>query len=196
VGALHGVFSLVFSRLSPEGRALALDPSPLAFSKLLYNVHANSWSRIDTVEAALSDRTGFIDMAFEWEHAIAQAPGSAAPSEIRALCQTGDLICAERGFQPDLIKIDVEGHEVKVLRGLRETLAANRPAVFIEIHPSRIAIEGDLLEELIQIFSSLGCTATDTEGSPVELPGINALVQDFRLIFKHPQSRESLAHVT
>jgi hypothetical protein len=37
-----------------------------------------------------------------------------------------------RGIRPDLIKIDVEGHEKRVLTGLRETLRAFRPHVVFE----------------------------------------------------------------
>jgi hypothetical protein len=46
---------------------------------------------------------------------------------------TGDSFLAEHGIgQVDLIKIDVEAHEVYVLRGLRQTLQQHRPVITLE----------------------------------------------------------------
>ena len=38
-----------------------------------------------------------------------------------------------RGVGPDFLKIDVEGMELRVLRGLRKTIGRRRPAIFIEV---------------------------------------------------------------
>lgn len=77
VGALHGIFSLVFA--AKGGRALAVDPSPLAFSKLLYNVHKNNFTgQVIPAECALSDAGGSMNMYYEWEHAVAAPLDSVA----------------------------------------------------------------------------------------------------------------------
>ena len=47
-----------------------------------------------------------------------------------------DAFCAARGTSPDVIKVDVEGAELDVLRGARQTLASCSPALFVEFHPS------------------------------------------------------------
>lgn len=44
----------------------------------------------------------------------------------------GDEVVAENNIMPTLIKIDVEGHEVKVLEGLKETLKMGQPDVIFE----------------------------------------------------------------
>lgn len=46
-----------------------------------------------------------------------------------------DDVVATKGLRPRLVKIDVEGAEMLVLRGMRDTLASHRPAVMLEIHP-------------------------------------------------------------
>src|SRR5271154_4209243 len=56
VGALHGIFSLVFVAGRNDASAVAVDASPRAFSKLLYNVHKNKFRTVTAVECALSDK--------------------------------------------------------------------------------------------------------------------------------------------
>ena len=67
---------------------------------------------------------------------------------------TIDEFCARQGILPDLIKIDVEGAELAVLKGARETIraAGKHLALFVEMHPRRWRAtrytKEDLLEEL------------------------------------------------
>jgi hypothetical protein len=51
---------------------------------------------------------------------------------------TIDGFCAREGIDPDFIKIDVEGWELSVLRGARETIRRRGGglALFVEMHPS------------------------------------------------------------
>jgi hypothetical protein len=56
--------------------------------------------------------------------------------------ETLDHFCAVRQLRPDIIKIDVEGAELDVLRGGRETLARPGVVVFVEFHPAVWATSG------------------------------------------------------
>lgn len=142
IGAMHGVFSLAFG-----GRAIAVDPSPVAFAHLLYNVHG--CSLITPVECALADKPGSVPMHYEGEHAVVGGAG------LTALTRTGDELCNSLAASPDLVKIDVEGYEVRVLAGLHETLRRCRPVVFIEVHPERIRAAGNHPEDVGHFFTSL-----------------------------------------
>jgi len=182
IGALHGVFSLVFTGINPGSTAFAVDPSPLAFAHLLYNLHANPSARVTPVELALSDHVGTIPMAFEWEHAVAQADSASTPSRREIPCQTADRLCADRDFAPDTIKIDVEGCEVRVLRGLRQILAASRPLLFIEVHPERITALGDSLADLVQILEKAHYRLRDLDGMLRSFSDLRAQPTDSRWI--------------
>src|SRR5262249_12911497 len=142
IGALHGIFSLVFASQGTDRRVLAVEASPVAFARLLYNVHKNEFQNIEPVECALSDVNGVLRMHYEWEHLVAANTLPDAHS-IEVPVKSGDHLCQERRFCPDVVKIDVEGHEIKVLKGLWETLENNRPLIFLELHPTRIREEGD-----------------------------------------------------
>src|SRR5215813_774195 len=91
-----------------------IEPSPIAFAKLLYNVRKNRLdSNIVTHEVALSSTSGRLQMRYQWEHAVA-APLPEPGGRISVEKIAGDALCAKLAFKPDVIKIDVEGHELKV----------------------------------------------------------------------------------
>lgn len=156
IGALHGIFSMVFT--AKGGSAVAAEPSPLAYSKLLYNIHANRFGdRVRPFECAITEKPGRLRMYYEWEHAVA-APVEKEVGEVGGNIEavTGDALCERAGFRPDVVKIDIEGHEVKALRGLRSVMKDLHPLIFLEIHPSRIAAEGDRVEDLVAMLDEAG----------------------------------------
>jgi len=73
----------------------------------------------------------------------------------RVICRTVDTLVAERSLPvPDFLKIDVEGHELRVLFGARRTLAINRPDLLIEFHSS------ELHSSCIALLEQFGYTYT------------------------------------
>lgn len=181
IGALHGVFSLAFSAKDPNRKALAIDASPVAFAKLVYNISNNPSLNIEGMECAVTDTPGKLRMHYEWEHAVAAGTtGDAEVVEVDG--RSGDNICEEKQFFPDVIKIDVEGHEVKVLKSLRNTIHKYRPIIFLEIHPSRIIEEGSSVLELEAIIHKSNYSAKATNGDPYPLVLIRDLIGDERIV--------------
>jgi FkbM family methyltransferase len=181
IGALHGAFSLAFAAHHPNKRAVAVDASPIAFGRLLYNLHKNRAGNITPVECALSDTPGTLRMHYEWEHAVASGTSSKAKSlEIEK--RTGDDLCAALNFCPDVIKIDVEGHEIKVLRGLRNTIKQNRPLIFLEVHPQLILGENDCMEDLISELTPHAYQAAHANGQKLALEQITGFQGDQRIM--------------
>ena len=179
VGALHGIFSLVFTAgcdpVYHTKKAIAVEPSPIAFARLLYNIHNNwsichNWSPIVPVERALSSQCGAISMHYEWEHAVV-AGTVEGRSDLVVEKNTGDHLCGVHHFDPDIIKIDVEGHEVKVLVGLEGVIDRCRPLIFLEIHPARIQQEGDELDDLGFFFAERGYRTESIDGEPFDFSG-------------------------
>lgn len=185
IGALHGIFSLVFMAAAPDRRAVAVDASALAFARLLYNIHKNQFSDISPIECAMSDEAGVVRMHYEWEHAVAAGTEVEGPAGLLVEKRTADSLCASLNFDPDVIKIDVEGHEVKVLKGLRLTLQRCRPLVFLEIHPYHVQMEHDRLQEVEELFSGLGYRAESMAGQSIPLTSIPAF-KTFARVVLHP----------
>ncbi len=130
IGANIGyVSSLMAARVGPRGRVLAFEPHPALCRELRRNVSGWEGRQVEVFEAALSERTGkgslCVPAAFEANRGLSRvdtfaerAAGEAAlPIELRRL----DDICSG-GAPLALVKIDVEGHELAVLKGARRLL--------------------------------------------------------------------------
>jgi len=186
IGALHGIFSLVFVANHPWREALAVDASPIAFARLLYNIHKNKLFNIKPIECALSDASGTLLMHYEWEHAVAaNTKGADSGQNLLSVARmTGDELCGSVSFVPDVVKIDVEGHEVKVIKGLSQIISRFRPLVFLELHPFWIKQERDDVTDLIRVLEATGYQASLTEGAAMSIEDIARINQDCRLVLK------------
>jgi hypothetical protein len=58
-----------------------------------------------------------------------------------------DDIVADRGIEPDLIKIDVEGHEAQVVQGASDLIDRVRPTIIIEM--GHASADGALFAKLL-----------------------------------------------
>lgn len=156
IGSLHGVFSLVFSEINPLTVTYAIEPEPSAFQLLSFNASVNK-GNIHTHPFALSDKTGTVKMAKEWEHYAASPDG-----EFEVSCMTGDEFCDAHGLMPDTLKIDVEGGELKVLLGLAKTIEKLKPMIFLELHPNRMESQGDSVHVLLYFLKRWGYKLIDS----------------------------------
>jgi FkbM family methyltransferase len=173
VGACHGLFSLAFTQGRPDSEAVAVEPSPLAWEVLESNLRRNAGARVTPLQVAVGAAPGRLTMRYSWHHLEAAAAGD--PGAVEIALRTVDRLCAELGFRPDLVKIDVEGYELAVLRGAREVLEESRPLLFLEIHPARIAELGGSIGELTDLLAELGYRICGLEGAPVPPARLAAL---------------------
>jgi FkbM family methyltransferase len=184
VGALHGIFSLVFAAINRERRAVAIEPSPIAFAKLLYNIRKNGLqSNICSHEVALSSASGTLQMYYQWEHSIA-APLSEPGEMISVDKIPGDVLCNKLAFKPDVIKIDVEGHELKVINGLIQTIKFLKPLVFLEVHPELIRRENDNISDLCAVFENADYRAKQLNGEAINFGELRDLQVITRIILE------------
>lgn len=147
IGAHHGLFSLVFNKLNPEGKVYAFEPSPEPFGYLEHNIHGigNIWAE----EVALSDINGLLLMHKEWDHLV-RWDGKGENKTDLITCIDADRFCAINFINNvDTIKIDCEGDELKIMKGLSSIIKTLQPMIFLEIHPERMAKQGDSMEDLV-----------------------------------------------
>ncbi len=132
LGAHQAVVALVLGKeASPGGRVVALEAAARNAALGGQNVAANQMERVVTVlHAAAGPADGQIsfDSGFNGQVATGRRITSASVP-----MRSVDSLAAEYGA-PDVVFLDVEGFEGKVLEGARATLAANRTDWFIEIH--------------------------------------------------------------
>jgi FkbM family methyltransferase len=125
--ANHAIYVAKFCR---PGQVIVIEPNPEALILLRINLLLNNLNiDISHLGLGLSDR----DQRAEPDTPVNNLGGTkmvlneAGPLRL----VTGDSLFATRHI--DFIKIDVEGHEMAVLGGLEQTIAASRPPMFIEV---------------------------------------------------------------
>lgn len=154
IGALFGIFSLCFCKKNRESRtAIAVDPSPQAFEILIGNLRLNADLQINPLNIAAGQSEGEIFMKTEWMHLVAQK--ISAPDTVSIRTRPIDAIVLESGYEPDVVKIDVEGYEKSVLVGMKDTIKRFHPDIHIEIHPAMLRDLGESPEEVFESLRSL-----------------------------------------
>jgi FkbM family methyltransferase len=171
VGACHGIFSLAFAQGRPAARAVAVEPSAIACSILAENVRLGGLGNVAVRQVACGAGGGTLRMRQAWHHLEAlpaeEAAGDGDGPVFTVPLQSVDELCAELDFQPDVVKIDVEGYELAVLRGARATLGRYRPPLFLELHPQRLRELGGSVGEVVDLLAWLGYAFRTLGGAPL-----------------------------
>lgn len=164
VGAHIGFYTLLAAkRVGPEGRVFSFEPDPETHARLARNVKANPElaSRIHLFEFAASDSGGVAQL---YRTAIGNMGGNtlagtegapAMPVETTTL----DHVFSREALDPRraVVKIDVEGHEIKALRGFHGTLSGkNKPILVVEAADQHLRRAGASSEQLIKELESHG----------------------------------------
>jgi len=120
VGANIGTYTLVASEV-PTARVISIEPHPGTFTQLLDNVRRNGRINVTCLGVALSDHVGNVRLTDLADVAVNRVLGCDEESNqsLTVPCRTMASVCSDLGVTPDLVKIDVEGHERAVLEGFR-----------------------------------------------------------------------------
>lgn len=141
VGANAGYFSLLAAAaVGPEGRVIAFEPNPVNCDLLRQSIAANEFERIvDLQPFAVAEVGGSLDFTTSGIDSNGRILGpteSSAGGEWQTVeAVTLDDALAGRD-RVDVIKIDVEGAEGRVWRGMEATVRRHRPVLLFEFSPT------------------------------------------------------------
>lgn len=157
VGANIGVYSMWAAGLvGATGEVHAFEPVPPTMTMLAAMVRRNRLDQVRLASSAVGATVGQTGMR-RYEDASGLAhpvvDGSTA-DHVVALTTLDDY--TRRHTSPVLVKIDVEGFEMDVLRGARQLLGQRRPAVLMEMLPGHLARRGGNQSELVSILAGAG----------------------------------------
>lgn len=128
VGAYSGIYSLI-ACADGTGEVIAFEPNPAIRPLLERNIRANKWEgRITVVPKGASDASGTARMTIPEDTTAARVDDAGTGPAIELT--TIDEVLG--GRRADIIKIDVEGLEARVLAGAFETLGRFKPALIVE----------------------------------------------------------------
>ncbi|ABE49032.1 FkbM family methyltransferase [Methylobacillus flagellatus] len=167
IGANIGNHALVIADYSRH--LIAFEPVDFIFQVLKVNVEQNNVKNAEVVNVGLSDVDQemeiFIpDNANLGSSSLEVMEGDGQRLKVRTLI--GDEYLAQRQVnQVDFIKMDVEGHEVPALKGLKHTIQQHQPLLLLEYKNKKTLdefIEYDLLNNLFSGYTIFSITITNS----------------------------------
>lgn len=166
IGANVGFFSLLAARLvGPSGRIVAFEPVPANAAAIRRNAALNNFQHITAIETAVGDSTGEIELVLTRHPGgasiIQDTPSPDITGRTRVpLARIDDLHAQGRIPAPNLVKIDVEGAEPAVLRGMESTARRFHPGIICELDDATVeAVEGKVAG-VAEMLGSWGYSVT------------------------------------
>ena len=160
IGAAAGWFTLLASSIVGEsGKVIAFEPNPTRFQMIKESASLNGFSNIIVSDKALGEKQ---ESTFIGGRCKGEISKSGIPIETTTL----DRFLIEKGIKKvDLVKMDIEGMELKALKGMTETVKNNpQMKIICELHPKLLKKYGDTQEELLRyVQSTLGMKTENIE---------------------------------
>lgn len=159
-GANLGFYTLLAATLvGPSGAVYSYEPTPETFERLASNVRLNGRTNVTLHHAALADRAGIGRL---WEmrrsnhgmNTLINGYGDGRDLGPVTTATIDESLSASGARRVDLMKLDVEGAELAVVRGASRTLADARPVLIIELSPPTMAPFGYSPEDLVDLLVS------------------------------------------
>jgi FkbM family methyltransferase len=164
IGANIGQYSLPAAiRTGPSGQVHAFEPAPIWARRLQENIELNNLSNVIIHPLGLSDHSG--QRTFTFKNTQGSGMGSVVENyhsyvekkkldKIQIEIENGDLYLARHNISlPHVAKIDVEGAELEVLRGLEQAFKNDQCRfILCEVHPDYIQEPMAHVENIIRGF--------------------------------------------
>lgn len=178
VGANIGFFCLRFADwVGAEGQVVAIEPEERNHAELLRRLARRGFAERVVVHRAVADRTPGevlleVNPDHPGDHKIGEA-GIAIPAV------TVDDLQSAAGRPVTLIKIDVQGAEMRVLEGATAVLTSDRPALFVEVDANALSRFGSSTGELLSFLAGFGYSPhqlTQQGPEPMATPLLEGLI--------------------
>lgn len=155
IGANVGIYTYWAALNAPDDcLVIAVEANPDLADNIIQNLRAHGASTGEVITAAVTDKSedvtlhvGHLDLVSSIDSEHVQVYGGSSHSVVVAGI-TIDALVNQRGVRPDVIKIDVEGHELAVLHGALDTLRELHPAILVEIVQANGPAVHEMLTEL------------------------------------------------
>ena len=164
IGGHLGYFTCLSSKLASDGKVHVFEVDPNCLTLIEENLKLNNIINVNINNFAVSDHNGFERIPLLQNPNPGLKINSKANKylDIKAI-QIDDYILEHKIF-PDFIKIDVEGAELKVIKGMKNVLKQKKLKLLIEIHVDNLRdyFNSDY-KEILKIIEDEGFIMTNIE---------------------------------
>lgn len=165
VGANQGEFALFAAKRLPHGRVYAFEPMEAMYKRLMRNILLNRFTNIDAIKIGLwseqTERKIYVSEGKFDDGSVHEGLGTLFETATRGVAvqqvplTTLDAFISDLGVvRLDVLKIDVEGSELHVLKGGEQSLRKFRPVILIEANRSNMIAGGSSIEELLGFLAT------------------------------------------
>lgn len=147
--------------LRSKGIVHAFEPNPDSFECLKYNMQGKD---VVCRNIALSDHIHSYSVVIPNENfgmATIEDKGEFVTTTL-------DNYCSDYGIIPNVLKIDAEGMELRILVGGFETISKHKPILILEVNESALIAHGTSRSELFEYLDKIGYIYSDIYGEPLE----------------------------
>lgn len=159
IGADIGYYTILFAKhVGSKGQVYAFEPIPRAKWYLDKNILMNGLDNVKTFGFALFDKPGnaYLEDPFT-KSKINPSKQSLSGNDIQVEMKMFDEWKLKEGINNiDLVKLDVEGAELNILQGMKNTLQSQHPKILIEVHPRQLKTFGFSPPDVIEFLSKFG----------------------------------------
>ena len=158
IGANIGYFAFIESDLvGDKGKVYAVEPSFVNYKRLKENIAINEFDNILSYNLAIGDKQGktkmYVSDRSNWSRLIERDLPDKINEVIEVDLQTIDSFLEDKA-KPTFIRMDVEGYEINIFRGMPQTLQLEKLSVFVELHPAILSKEE--IAEIFDLFEQNG----------------------------------------
>jgi FkbM family methyltransferase len=192
IGANVGAHTLGIARsVGPSGCVVAVEPSDEAFAKLARNVRINPEfeGRVRLRQLLLAENANaaappvlYASWPLHPTGPVHPKHGGRLVTTRGASVDTLDQLMAREGLgRLDLIKLDVDGFEARVLEGGRGTLRRCQPVIVMELAPYVHAEAGGSFADLVDLLRTAGYGVTDASSGravPLDVEALRRRIPD------------------
>ena len=201
LGSYTGIFALSAAVSNPKSKIYALEAFNINYARILVNINCNKISNITVLNNAVSDHNRNVELRLKSGDFVLSTGGSISDKINcdftfikKVKCMTLENIIRKNKIKSlDLIKIDIEGHELVSLKAFEKSLFYHKPDLIIEVLPTSEGIE---LYDFLQ-SGGYNCYHIDEENNSLKLLSRTDVYSDYDsrnwfLTFKNTNDLKSI----
>ena len=201
VGTHLGWYTCMAAKHMPDGNVYGFEMDDFSYGLLKQNVAINELTNVEIFNVAVSDSSDVVSFKRDTKYPdtlhmeTSKDDGKSAES-VSVNSVKLDEFLESKGCVPDVIKIDVEGAEMKVLKGMTKTLIDHKPTMFVEVHPQNLAYFGTSMSYILSFLLRNGYNIAEIEnhrnlGSDNQLRPLqkDSMLRENTMVYAYPAGK-------
>jgi len=184
IGSYVGVTTMFFAKaVGKAGKVIAFEPNPANAKALKQNLALNDWDNIMIMEAGVGEKRETKTLMYDPDALATGSMDDAIQAQLMRITHAkvtveiyplDHYVDADILPVPDFVKIDVEGMEYEVLRGMKNIMMQHRPELYIELHGVGEKDKMANAQKVFELLESYNYTINHVEtGQPASAKNIH-----------------------